>query len=98
MNNLYSSQSIRGILCPIAHFQQSFSNVVYDVYVYPLCKGGDLNKYMAKKRPTAEILKTIFLKISERNDFKAIYDIIHLKYGFINHIKCENPFEVRKET
>ena len=65
---LYSYHSISRVLCPLAHFQQSFNEVIYDVYVYPLCKGGDLDKYMAEKRPNAEILKKIFRQISERNN------------------------------
>ena len=65
--HLNSTPSISHVLCPLAHFQQTFGGKIYDVYVYPVCKGGDLSEYMARKRPIGEILKSIFLQTSERN-------------------------------
>ena len=52
------------VLCPLAHFQQSFGGIIYDIFVYPLCKGGDLSNYMVNAQPTGEILNIIFLQIS----------------------------------
>ena len=55
------------VLFPLAHFRQTTNNKIYDVFVYPICKGGDLSEYIKKTNPIKDELKEIFLQMAKRN-------------------------------
>ena len=56
------------VLFPLAHFRQTTNNKIYDVFVYPMCGGGNLNNYIKKYNPIKNELKEIFLQMTKRND------------------------------
>ena len=55
------------VLFPLAHFRQTTNNKIYDVFVYPICKGGNLSDYIKKYNPIEDELKEIFLQMARRN-------------------------------
>ena len=55
------------VLFPLAHFRQTIKSKIYDVFVYPICKGGDLSDYIKKNNPIKDELKEIFLQMARRN-------------------------------
>ena len=65
------------VLFPLGHFRQATNNKFYDVFVYPICKGGDLSDYLRKHNPEYEELKEIFLQMAKRI---VIYS--HFEYSY----------------
>ena len=55
------------VLFPLAHFRQTTNNKIFDVFVYPICKGGDLSDYIKNNNPMKDELKEIFLQMAKRN-------------------------------
>ena len=55
------------VLFPLAHFRQTIKSKIYDVFVYPICNGGDLSDYIKKNNPIKDELKEIFLQMAKRN-------------------------------
>ena len=55
------------VLFPLGHFRQTTNKKIYDVFVYPICKGGNLSDYLRKHNPVNQELKEIFLQMAKRN-------------------------------
>ena len=77
------------VLFPMAHFRQTTNNKIYDVFVYPVCKGGNLHDFLKKHNPRNEEMKEIFLQMAKRNRYNDYENVVlkQVKACKTNHLK-----------